>query len=129
MNTFKKAVQMVGVVIALLSINAYAQGAIQAPPGGIKITKPFTTVGQVTDNIICQVLNWMFYGAILLTVVYVLLAAFGYVTSAGDVEKVGKAKKQIIYAAVGVAIAMVAFGLPYIVANLIGSSVGAFCSA
>lgn len=78
---------------------------------------------QTSSNIIsfiCTVVfSWLFTIAILLSVVLVLIAAYRYLTSAGDPGKVKLATNTIIYAAIGIAVAMLARSLPFIVEQLV----------
>ncbi len=92
-------------------------GAQQLP------SSPITTVTGVT-GLFCTIMNWMFTILILVAIFYVLLAAFKFVTSNGDSEKTKKARDMIIYAAVAIAAAILAKGIPLIVGNFFG--VGGF---
>jgi hypothetical protein len=85
------------------------------------ITAPITSV-QGIINLMCKVFDYMFYGLIALSIIIVVIAGFNYVTAGGDSEKVSKANKMILYAAIGIAIALVARGIPLIVANFLGAS-------
>ena len=67
-------------------------------------------------------LNWMFTFLIIFSVVYVVLAAWKYLTAAGDSKKAAEARGYIWYAAIAVAIAILAKGVPMIVANVLGQS-------
>ena len=54
-----------------------------------------------------------------------LIAAYQYATSGGDPEKVGDASKRLLYAAIAVAVALIAQGVPYIVGSFLnGGSTG-----
>lgn len=72
-------------------------------------------------DIMCKVMNWMFGILIVLSVMMVLAAAYMYVTSSGDSEKVSKATKTITYAAIGVVAALLAKGVPVLVASILGA--------
>jgi hypothetical protein len=71
-------------------------------------------------NSLCNFTNWLFYGLLMLTVVMVLLAGYNYMTSSGDPEKVDKAGKMILYAAIGFAIGLFAKGFPGFIVTLTG---------
>lgn len=55
-----------------------------------------------------------------LAVIMVLVGAFKLITSAGNPEKVSEGRKTILYAAVGLAIALVAGGIVSIIKSLLG---------
>lgn len=63
--------------------------------------------------------NWFFAFFLILAVVFLLWAAFMYLTSAGDEEKVGKAKKALIWAIVALVVAFLAKGIIAIVKNFL----------
>ena len=61
----------------------------------------------------------------------VLVAAYNYVTAQEDTEKTSKARRTLTYAAVGIAVVLIAYGFPQLVASLFPNnpSVSAFtCS-
>ena len=74
------------------------------------------------QNFICTVIvNWLFTFLILLVVVFVLLAAFKYLTASGDPERVKSASSMVMYAGVAVVAALLARGLPFLVGSLFGA--------
>lgn len=83
-------------------------------------TSPITSVTGLVD-VLKNVVKWIYIVFFILTVLFVLMAAFTYLTSAGDETKVEKAKNQIIYAAIAVAVALLAVGLESIVSTFLTS--------
>jgi len=81
-----------------------------------------TGLGTVL-TVICTVASWAFYILMALTVVFIIWAAFKYLTAGGESEKVQEANHMIIYAVVAVVVAIVAKYLPRIVAQVMGSQV------
>ncbi|MBI2035334.1 MAG: hypothetical protein HYT12_01475 [Candidatus Liptonbacteria bacterium] len=71
-------------------------------------------------NVIQRAISWIFALFILLAVVFVLYAAFKYLTSRGDSGKVGEASQALIYAAVAIGVALIAASIQFIVAELLG---------
>lgn len=65
-------------------------------------------------------IKWMFTLLLVLAVVFIIVAAFKYLTAGGDEEKVGGAHKMIIYAVVAIAVAFLAQGVSFVVAQLLG---------
>ncbi|MEK7192077.1 MAG: hypothetical protein AAB646_00990 [Patescibacteria group bacterium] len=98
-------------LVALLPFLAFAQ----APAG------PLTTVTSLSDiiRIIETIVNWIFAFLMLLTTVFVLYAAYLYLTAAGNEENVKKAKDVILYAAVAVAVALLSRAVVFIVAGIV----------
>ena len=92
------------------------------------LPKPITKVGDV-EEIICDVANFLFGLAIVLSVIFVLYAAFLYLTSGGDEKKVSEAKSTLTYAAVGVAVALLAGGMPQLIGGLFGEDISSQCGS
>lgn len=69
-------------------------------------------------DLIRTITNWMFTILLVLAVVFILLAAFKYLTSGGG-EEVAVAHKMLIYAAVAIAVAFLAKGIVFVVAELV----------
>lgn len=78
------------------------------------IDSPFEALGFIGT-----IANWIFALLLTVAVIYVLLAAFEYLTSKGG-EGVEKAHKMLIYAAVAIAVAVLAKGFVSIAANIAG---------
>jgi len=106
----KKLSVLVSLVAPALPLLAFAQ---QAPA-------PVTSLNGVVQ-VICTAVSWMFTFLIVLAVVFVLFAAFKYLTAAGDPEKVKGASHTLIYAAVAVVVAILARGFPLIIGSFFGA--------
>jgi len=72
-------------------------------------------------TLLCTIFNWMFYFLIVLAVIFVVVAAFRYLFAAGDPEKVKSAGHALIYAAVAIAVGLIAKAVPGIVSTLLGA--------
>jgi len=77
-----------------------------------------TSVSAVI-TIINTLANWVFAILLAIAVIMLLLAAFNWLTSGGNEDKVGSARKMLIWALVGIAVALAAKGLVMIVTTLI----------
>ncbi len=107
----------------LVPLFAGAQaGTTPALPGtvGVLPSPNVTTVANVF-TVLCQLLGWLFILFIILAVVFVIVAAFKYLTAGGDAEKVGTANHMLIYAVVAVVVAVLARAIPVIIANFFSS--------
>lgn len=94
------------------------------PTIGLALTIPQTT-GQTTTLpekdvfvVLNNIANWLFYILVLIAVIAILIAAFLFVTSSGDPEKVGSARQFILYALVGIMVGLLAKGLVLIVGKI-----------
>ncbi len=113
-----------GGVVAVVAQAVFAGVARAALPGidvGSLGTDP--SRGFVV-NIICTVAAYMFWILIGLSVVFVLIAAYKYLTSSGDEQKVSSATKTITFAAVAIVVALLARGFPLIIVSIFPNLVG-----
>jgi len=54
-----------------------------------------------------------------MSIIYIVLAAFQFVTGGGDPEQVKGARQKLIYAAMGIAIALIAAGFPAVLRTIV----------
>ena len=71
-------------------------------------------------GILDTVANWLFAILLALATVFIILAAFQFLTSGGDPARVGSARQSLLYALVGVAVAFLARGLVVLVRFFLG---------
>ncbi|GAH21146.1 unnamed protein product, partial [marine sediment metagenome] len=64
---------------------------------------------------IYTVTDWIFAGVVALVVIFVLIGAFNLLTAAGSPEKVKSGRDFIIYASIGMIVAILAKAIPAIV--------------
>jgi len=76
------------------------------------------TVDQLVDKVY-KVFDVVFTILILMAVGFIMFAGFKYVTAQGDSTKTTTANQMIIYAAVGVLVAIFAKAIPTVVANIL----------
>ena len=91
---------------------------------GADLTAPtdIITSKDAVVKIFCVALDWMFWGLIVFAVAMFLYGGYLYATSAGEAEKVGKANKTLLYAAIAIVVALVAQGVPHLIVDFLGSS-------
>jgi hypothetical protein len=87
---------------------------VQAPPPSPNIT---TVSGLFT--ILKEIIRWIYTLFFVIAIAFILVAAFTYVTAGGDTEKVGKAKNYLIYAIIGIVVALLSFGLSTIISSFL----------
>jgi len=75
-------------------------------------------------DILWKALNWFFNIVIILGVIFVIYAGFTYITSGGDPTKTKKALQILMYALIGIAIAILAKALIRLVAEFISPGIG-----
>lgn len=70
---------------------------------------------------IIYIVNWLFMLIMIIVVILILLGAFTLVTASGSEEGVRKGRNYIIFALVGVAVALLARALPYLIRSIMGA--------
>ena len=108
-NLAKKA--LTGIML-LTPVLAFGQFNTNVP------TTNITSLSAV-ESVITKIVNWLtglFFVAVILFIFY---AAFLYLTSAGDEEKVKKAKDQLLYSVIAIAVALLAGTMRYIVQSIL----------
>ena len=104
--------------IGLLLLGNVAIGQVAQIPG-IQQTGP-TTIGGLVD-VLKGVIRWTYIIFFVIAVMFILFAAFSYLTAGGDAEKITTAKNRVIYAAIAIIVALLAVGFEVIIRNFLTS--------
>lgn len=99
-------------------ISVIATGVALATPL-IGFAQP-TTVGGVVD-LVSKALGIIEAVFFIVAAIFILIAAFKYLTAQGDAEKVGEARQMVIYAVIGIAVALLALVLDNVAADFLGA--------
>ena len=75
-------------------------------------------------NILIIILRWTYTIFFVISAFMVILAAFTYLTAGADPEQIKSANHKIIYAAIAVAVALLAVSINAIVGSIVGTSGG-----
>ena len=106
----------------VLATTALAEPAIPVqvkPPTGFGIDPSQVSVDRVFTN----ALRLVFIIATLAVLVYMIWGAFQWITSGGDKDAVGNARKRITHALIGLAILALAFLIVFVVGQIVGINV------
>ena len=85
---------------------------ISAPTG------PTTGAGLIA--LVDDPFNWFFVGFLLLAVVFILLAAWQFISSKAEPQAVSEAKNKLLWAVVAIIAAVFAKGIPAAIRAIIG---------
>jgi len=77
------------------------------------------TLGDVVNKL-CAIYKWIYTAAIIVGVVFIVVAAFQYMTAGGEAEKVTKAHKALTWAVVGIAVAILSRVVPNVISIFLG---------
>jgi hypothetical protein len=97
-------------------------GAQSGPPA------PITDVNQF-GVVACNVAGFVFNLAMAVSIITILYAAFLYLTASGDANRISQAHKTLTYAGVGIAVALMASGVPVLIANMLNTDSGSYWEA
>jgi len=91
-------------------------GKCQAP-GTVVICPPtkFKSIAEIIE----AVTNWIFYLAVIIAPLIIIIGAFMFMTSGGEPNRVRKARNMIIWAAIGLAVILFSKGIYSIVRNIL----------
>ena len=106
------------IVLLLLGMANIASGQ-QANIPGVQQVGPSTMGGLI--DVLRGVVRWVYIIFFIIAVMFILFAAFNYLTAGGDSEKVTTAKNQLIYAAIAIVVALLAVGFEVIIRNFLAS--------
>ena len=105
-----------------------ADRLVRIQSGGVLGNCVTDCVYTINDCGICCLLNtlygisdWIFVVLIALAVLFVIMGAFQMITAAGSPEKVSSGRQYILYAAIGLAVALLARAIPAIVRTIAGA--------
>jgi len=116
---------------AIMLLPLMASAAVQGPQGvqGSTAVPNQTSITSLQDilNSVCTIFGWLFVFLIALAIIFVVVAAFKYLTAGGDPEKVKTAGGVLLYAAIAVGVALLARAIPLIVANFLGAALPGSC--
>jgi hypothetical protein len=108
------------------------RGMLFLLPIAAGMTLSFPVFAQTTitntagaQSALCNILSWMFWILLAVSVIMIFWAGYLYATARDDAEQITRAKKTIFYAALGIAAALLAKGFPGFVASIFGQSVRA----
>lgn len=96
-----------------MKLLALADDLPQLPPGPQSATQLMAIIDVLT--------NWIFAGFAALAVVMVLLAALQFLREGANPEKVSEARQKLIWATIGIGVALMAKGFVPVMQNILGA--------
>ena len=91
------------------------------PPPPITAPSQIANINQLLNAVnFCAIIDWAFWLIIILAIIFTLVAAFRYLTAAGDPEKVRRAGSTLLYVVVAIIVALIAKGFPLLISSFVG---------
>jgi cytochrome bd-type quinol oxidase subunit 2 len=84
--------------------------------------KPEGSSGKTFDQIVNDITNFIFVIALAVAVIMIIIAAFHFLTSGGDQNKIRTAKNIFLYAIIGLLITLLAKAIVSMVKQVMGVS-------
>ena len=104
------------IIAAALILSPFAVFAqVTSPPGAV-----VTSIGDIM-RIVETAVNWAFSLLLILAVLFIFYSAWIYMTAGGELEAVTRAKKNLLYAVIGIVIALLARSIIALVRNFLGA--------
>lgn len=108
-----------GMALAPVAL-AIGPGSIPTPGDvGIQQQGPNSITGWV--GVVLTVVKWFYTIIFIVAIAMILLAAFHFVTSKGDAAKTKTAKSELLYAIIGIAVALLSYGIVSFVQSSVSS--------
>jgi len=106
-------------LLSLALISLLAASLLALPAKGLAQT---TTLNEIEPvGAIEKIITWLITIILIVAALFIVIAAFTFVTAGGDPEKVNKARDQVLYALIGVVVALLAYGLVLLVKKTVGA--------
>lgn len=101
---------------------ACMEGAVVGETLGEGITADTSAWGMCCMlDAIYTVVDWIFFGLMSVVALFTIWGAFNILTGGGDPERVSKGRERIMYAMIGLAVALLSRAVPSLVKALIGT--------
>lgn len=105
-NPTKTTSLLILVILTILTVApSVSYAAVETPEDVLRV---INKVGQ-----------YMFTAFFIVAIIFIIIAAFNFLTAQGDVEKVKNARSQVLWAAVAIAVALISTGVVKIVENIL----------
>ena len=111
------------IIALVLPAMAFAQNVpVPVAPTTANVPQGNINSLQSVLQLLCTVFAWAFYFLIVLAVIFIIVAAFKYLTAAGDPEKVKSAGTMLIYTVVAIVVALLARAIPLVIGSFLGAN-------
>lgn len=119
------AISALGFNTLTATLPTYAQNDVcsSSAPSEVKEAAGCNGSSNALPGLITGILNAIIAVSGIVAVIFVLIGGINYMTSAGDSGKLEKAKKTILYAAIGLAIVALSFAIVnFVILNVINGN-------
>ena len=115
------ALLVIPVVAVSMLTTTIPVSANDAVRGGVTATGGDSNSDLNVQESVKNIVNWLLFAVGVIAVIMLIWGGIKYATSAGDSNKVTSAKNTIMYAVIGLAVALLAFAIVNFVINSLES--------
>ena len=108
-------------IAALQGIVDATAGGVEGLPDDFSPLPTIATTGGEAVEAITAITNWLFVILSVIAVIFIVLAGLQFITGGGNPEAVGEARMKLMYAAVGIAVALLARAVPFVISSILGA--------
>ena len=121
-NSFKTNLIIGASLVLILALPVIGAAWTLEPVATSGVVFSTITGGTELINLINSAIGWVQVVLFTFAVLFLIFAAFSYLTSGGDPEKTKTAMNSVIYAIVAIAVAMISFGIKAVVQSILGAA-------
>jgi len=107
--------------VLAVSFGGAASAQVETIPSSFSTLPIIATTGTGVIDAIETLTNWLFVILSVTAVIFIVLAGMQFITAGGNPEAVGEARMKLMYAAVGIAVALLARAVPAVLSNFLGA--------
>ncbi len=121
MKKFISTISLVAVLMFLF-MPAFIFSAVSNPTESLPTKEQVSGLSDKAgiEAVLNSIVNWVFAVMVVVGTIFVILAAFQFVTGGGDPAKVAEARQKLIWAILGFAVAVLARAILPLVKSLLG---------
>lgn len=102
-------------------------GALASPAPAFALPIVARNMDALSTNVLCPIVDYIFTISMIFGIAMILVAGYKYMTSGGEPNKVGEARKSLTYGAVGILVALLAGSVPRLIATFLNASYTFVC--
>ena len=109
------------ILVGILAVPTIASADWLEDLLGIGGTAPAVAPTKDVMTVLNNLTNWLFAILLVIAAIAIIIAAYHFVTAAGDPDKTTKARNFVLYALIGVLVGFMAKGLIILVKRIAGA--------
>ena len=94
-------------------------GGIEPVPAKFGVVPRGPQSGSELIDLVEGITDWVFVILLVVAVIFILLAALQFISSGGDATQRTEAKDKLLWAAVGIVVALLSRGIPFVIRNVV----------